>query len=214
MKSNYWRLTTSGMIILVAVLSLQKSMAQTTVNISAPQAPELIADAGEDATINVGEDITIGGSPAATGGSGNYSYLWNRKSYLDYEFIANPVATPTGNMTFTLTVTDDEGCTASDEIYIAVTGGSGISNSETDINLNIYPNPGSGTFTIAIENLLNERQLKITITGLSGQKVYEDICEIALHLEKEIDLSNLSKGCYILTISGESTHIERQLILQ
>jgi len=214
MKPNYWRLSTSGIIILIAMMSLQKSVAQTIINISAVQAPELVADAGEDATIDVGEEITIGGSPAATGGSGSYLYQWNRAAYLNNTVVANPVATPPGNLTFTLTVTDEEGCTDSDDISIIVMGGTGINDSRANIGLSIFPNPGNGALTIVITNIFDEKQLKITITGLSGQKVYEEMCNVKLDLEKEIDLSYLSKGFYILTIDGESIHLERQLILQ
>ncbi len=214
MKPNYWRLLNSGIIILVMVIGLQKGMAQTIINISAVQAPALVADAGENATIDVGEEITIGGSPTATGGTGSYTYQWNYSSFLDNPYIANPVGIPPGSLTFYVTVTDEEGCTDSDGIYITVIGGTGINYSETNTGLSVFPNPGNGKFAIVITNNFGEKQLKIAVTNLSGQKVYEDLCDIKVDLEKDIDLSYLSKGFYILTIDGGSTHLERQLIVQ
>lgn len=214
MKPDYWRLLTSCMIMLIIAMSLQNSTAQTTVNISVVQAPELVADAGENATIDVGEEITIGGSPTAAGGTGSYTYQWNYSSFLDNPYIANPVGIPPGSLTFYVTVTDEEGCTDSDGIYITVIGGTGINDSGTNTGLSIFPNPCNGKFTVAITGIFDEKQVKISITNLSGQRVYENIYNVEPVLEKEIDVSNLSKGFYILTIDGKSTHLERQLIIQ
>jgi hypothetical protein len=214
MKPDYWRLLTSCMIMLIIAMGLQKSMAQTIISISAVQAPALVADAGENATIDVGEEITIGGSPTATGGTGSYTYQWNYSSFLDNPAIANPVGIPPGSLTFYVTVTDEEGCTDSDGVYITVIGGTGINDSETNTGLSVFPNPGNGVLTIVLTGIFDEKQIKISITNLSGQRVYENICNFEPVLEKEIDMSYLSKGFYILTIDGKSTHLERQLIIQ
>ncbi|UCH14005.1 MAG: T9SS type A sorting domain-containing protein [Bacteroidales bacterium] len=214
MKPIYKKLAFTGITILIGLTGLKTVLSQTTVNISAEQPPQLTVDAGDDATINVGEGITLGGTPAATGGSGNYIYNWSHPTYLDNSIIANPLATPPGNLTFTLTVTDENGCTESDAASITVLGGTGVKDSETGIDLNIFPNPGSGKFTIAFSNSFNEKRILITVTNLSGQKVYEEICDVKPDFQKEIDISFLSGGFYILTIEGESIYLDRQLILR
>jgi hypothetical protein len=195
-------------------MSFQKSMAQTIVNISAVQAPELVADAGEDATIDAGGEITIGGSPTAKGGTGNYTYQWNYESFLEDTAVANPVAFPPGSLTFNVTVTDQEGCTDTDGIYITVIGGTGINNTESNTSIIVFPNPGKGLFTIKINGIVDEQQIKISITNLSGQRVYENICNVEPVIQREINISFLSKGFYILTVDGKSMHLERQLIIQ
>jgi hypothetical protein len=195
-------------------MSFQKSMAQTIVNISAVQAPELVADAGEDATIDAGGEITIGGSPTAKGGTGNYTYQWNYESFLEDPAVANPVAFPPGSLTFYVTVTDQEGCTDTDGVYITVVGGTGINGTESNTSIIVFPNPGKGLFTIKITGIINEQQIKISITNLSGQRVYENICNVEPVIQREINISFLSKGFYFLTIDGKSMHLERQLIIQ
>jgi hypothetical protein len=195
-------------------MSFQKSMAQTIVNISAVQAPELVADAGEDATIDAGGEITIGGSPTAKGGTGNYTYQWNYESFLEDTAVANPVAFPPGSLTFYVTVTDQEGCTDTDGVYITVVGGTGINGTESNTSIIVFPNPGKGLFTIKITGIINEQQIKISITNLSGQRVYENICNVEPVIQREINISFLSKGFYFLTIDGKSMHLERQLIIQ
>ena len=209
------RFISTGIVITIVFLLtiFQRTYSQTIINLAVNQPSQLVANAGDDATINVGEDIAIGGSPTATGGLSPYSYNWNYASYLNNPAIPNPVATPPGNLKFTVTVTDDNGCTGSDAVTITVIGGTGIYDSKTDIKLNIYPNPSSGSFTIAIDNIINDRELKIVINSLSGQKAYEEVFNVKVRFEKEIDISQWPKGFYIMTIDGESTHLTKQLIL-
>jgi hypothetical protein len=214
MKSFCARFTIIGITIFACLISLKTILAQTNINLSVSQPPQLVVNAGEDATIDVGEDITLGGSPAATGGSDNYNYSWNHPSYLDNSIIANPVATPPGNLTFTLTVADENGCSASDAVSVIVIGGTGINDDIKNLSLNIFPNPGNGSFTITFSSVFNGKDLRIKVTNLSGQKVYEEICDIKPGTEKGIDISYLPEGFYILTIDGISTHHERQLIIQ
>ncbi|MEA3447213.1 MAG: FISUMP domain-containing protein [Bacteroidota bacterium] len=83
--------------------------------------PNPIADAGSDETMCGGGSVEIGGSPTASGGSGGtYSYGWNPSTGLDNVTIANPIASPTSTETYTVFVTDENGCTATDEITLSV----------------------------------------------------------------------------------------------
>jgi hypothetical protein len=214
MKPCHWRLLTAAIIILIAVNGLQKGNAQTTVNITAAQAPELVANAGEDATIDVGQNITIGGSPTATGGTGGYTYQWNYVSFLSDHTAANPLGTPPGSLTFYVTVTDEEGCTDTDGVYITVIGGTGLNDSKENIGLAVFPNPVNGALNIKITGILYEKKIKISVTSISGQKVYEELYDVKQYFEKELDLSYLAKGFYILEIDGENVHLDRQLIIQ
>lgn len=212
---NYRLLKFSGKSIIAVIIILvsQTAFSQTTVDLSVDQPPELVADAGDDATINVDDNAVLGGSPAASGGTGPYSYYWNWASYMNDRTLPNPVATPPGTMTFTVMVTDANGCSDSDAVTITVSGGTGISDMEEGIRLSIYPNPTSGSFTVDIDNITGDRELKISILSLSGQKIYEKIFKVKTSLEEEINISEWQRGYYIIKIDGESTHITKQLIL-
>jgi hypothetical protein len=214
MKSIYTKHTIVGITLFICLISLKTIYAQTTINLSVSQPPQLIVDAGDDATIDVGESITLGGTPTATGGSGSYVYSWSRWPYLNDRTVPNPISTPPGNLTFIVTVTDDNGCSESDEVSIIVIGGTGINDDITNIGLRIFPNPGSGSFTIVFLNAVNEKDFIITVNNLSGQKVYEEICDIKPGIEKQIDISYLPEGLYILTVNGGTTNYERRLIIQ
>jgi len=76
-----------------------------------------IIDAGNDTTICIGSSITIGGSP--TGPSGSI-FGWSPADSLNNTTIANPIANPSVTTTYTIVVTDTNGCTNTDSITITV----------------------------------------------------------------------------------------------
>nr|MBC8229039.1 amidase domain-containing protein [bacterium] len=82
--------------------------------------PELIANAGENVTIDEGDSTTIGGSPTASGGTPPYEYSWTPSTGLNNPNIANPVASPDVTTTYTVTVTDAIGCQDSDSVTVTV----------------------------------------------------------------------------------------------
>ncbi|WPP49324.1 PKD-like domain-containing protein [Catalinimonas niigatensis] len=90
------------------------------ITISSYQLP--VAHAGDDQTICQGSPVTLGGSPSASGGSGNYTYLWSPAIGLNDPTLPNPTATLTFNRTYTLRVTDTStGCvSAQDDVVITV----------------------------------------------------------------------------------------------
>ena len=86
--------------------------------------PNPVAYAGADQTlINVPNNIvTIGSSPTASGGTTPYTYIWSPVAGLSSATNANPVAANISVSTnYFLTVTDVNGCSATDEISITLT---------------------------------------------------------------------------------------------
>ncbi len=88
--------------------------ASVTLAITAPPT----ADAGSDNTVCSGSGISLDAS--STGGSGGYSYAWNNTSTLSTSTINNPFANPATRTTYTVTVTDSNGCTDTDQVIITV----------------------------------------------------------------------------------------------
>ncbi len=79
--------------------------------------PAIEVDAGEDIEGCTGVEAILGGSPTATGGGGLFDYDWGDPSIDD---VANPEASPTLSSTYVLTVTDLNGCSATDDIQLFI----------------------------------------------------------------------------------------------
>jgi large repetitive protein len=75
------------------------------------------ADAGPDYTITVHTSTLIGGSPTGPGGS---TFSWTPSFSLDNPTSSNPTASNTVNTTYTVLVTDANGCTASDTMHVHI----------------------------------------------------------------------------------------------
>lgn len=79
--------------------------------------PLPIADAGPDTTICDGTPVQIGGNPTGPAGS---TFSWNPSATLDDGALANPTASPVGNTTYVVTVTDLNGCVNTDVVDVTV----------------------------------------------------------------------------------------------
>lgn len=71
---------------------------------------------------NAGPDVTIcPSSSTQLGGSGGFSYKWSPATGLNFDNIANPIASPAFTTTYILTVTSADGqCSDTDEVTVTV----------------------------------------------------------------------------------------------
>lgn len=139
------------------------------------------------ANVNAGNiDITV------TGGTPPYTYLWSTGSI-------NQDITVSNAGTYTLTVTDINGCTKTHTEVI--TGAS-----EININaINIYPNPTKGVI-----NVTNAERANIYVYNIIGDVVssVEDASNLV-----SIDISNLAEGSYIVKIVSNKRTITKRINL-
>ncbi len=80
----------------------------------------MTVNAGTNRRICTGGSFTLGGSPTATGGTAPLSYSWSPATGLSSTTSANPVASPLSTTTYTVTVTDSAGCTATRSVTISI----------------------------------------------------------------------------------------------
>lgn len=157
--------------------------------------PAISVDLGPaDTLIGQGSTITL------NAGTGFSSYQWSNGAN-------TPSITAGGVDTFCVTVTDANGCTASDCIFIDnITG---ISSAELETTT-IYPNPATNVLNIRSTKALSD--VIITLTSASGQ-IAKEVRLDRLNDITTIDLSRITGGIYFLQLrSGESTHGYRLVV--
>ncbi|HEY0356071.1 MAG TPA: PKD domain-containing protein, partial [Flavisolibacter sp.] len=76
--------------------------------------PVPLVDAGPDRYVLQGGNAVLAGS----GSGNNINYSWSPATWLDDAGIAQPVVTPQDDMTYTLTVTSSDNCSASDQVVV------------------------------------------------------------------------------------------------
>ncbi|MBU0487667.1 MAG: T9SS type A sorting domain-containing protein [Bacteroidetes bacterium] len=104
-------LTTTYSVTVISQLTGCSSIDEIVVNVFQPP----VIDAGSDQTICISEsaDILVTGCPSCT-------YWWAPVVGLSDVNIANPSATPVVTTTYSVTATETNGCTASDDITVTV----------------------------------------------------------------------------------------------
>ncbi|PSR04759.1 MAG: hypothetical protein BRD50_02910 [Bacteroidetes bacterium SW_11_45_7] len=144
----------------VTVSNAQGCNAVDSVNVTVHDLPP--ADAGEDTTISFGYPVELNGS-------GGLTYLWEPTESVAQPIEQNTIATPESSTIYTLTVTDSNGCVATDSVTITV---------ERDYELDIYnvftPNSDGKNDTWNVGNVLNYDGVQVRIFNRWGNEVYSN----------------------------------------
>ena len=82
--------------------------------------PLPIVEAGKDTVIAFGDSLTLTGT--ASGGTSPYTYSWAPVTELNNPNIPDPIASPKFPVTYTLHITDKNGCKATDSVKVNIKG--------------------------------------------------------------------------------------------
>ena len=122
---------------------------QITVN------PTPTADAGSATTICDGTQVSLGGSPTGSGGTGTLTYLWTPGTGLNDATLANPDVSPSSTGTYQVVVSDANNCTDTASVQITVNptptadAGSATTTCDgTQVSLGGSPTGSGGTGTL------------------------------------------------------------------
>jgi hypothetical protein len=150
---------------------------------------------GRDTTLCTDESLEIF-NPA-----GYDSYYWsngNEGNYIKVDINNFQL----GITNLSLTATND-GCVTKDEVVITFESCNvGIEDLE-EIGINLYPNPNSGIFNITYDG--TESNLHFSIFNIQGQEIYSEElndCSDSMCI-KEINVSFLKKGMYVIRFYSE-----------
>ncbi len=168
---------------------------QTTATVMVNVAPPLTVTASAD-------NYTIGACPTSVatlnalgaGGelplSGDYTYSWSPAAGLNYPNVQSPIAKPPASTIYTVTITDRNGCTATDTVAITV---------RPPIVLTTTPLVYAGGYNITC-NGASDGAIDLGVTGGEAPYIYSWTGP-AGYTSASDDISGLRAGTYNITVT-------------
>ena len=120
---------------------------------------------------------------------------------------------------YSVTVSAVPECVGSDQIIVVFDDCIHVSSEEiegmVEPSISIYPNPNRGQFIIEAEGL-EAGNYQIQLMSINGQIVSNQQISIqsGVTSRNEMDLTNASKGVYILIIKGDKIRMDSRVIIQ
>lgn len=153
-------------------------------------------NAGQDESITYLDSVQL--NPTAQGNG--LSYLWSPGVGLSDSTIANPFAKPAVTTSYTLTITDVNGCVDDDKLTVNVSG-VGIENTLGDgaSLLLPSPNPAAEHMALGIDLAINA-EVSLEVYDLQGKKIEELFDQKSSQgiLRISWEKRNLQPGMYLL----------------
>lgn len=197
------------LLIFFCIAFIHFGNAQTVIQFTHNQAPQMNINAFPDQAIFFPESIVLNANPAVEGGTPPYTYIWQPETGLDNPQIANPVASPTNTITYTFTVVDNNGCQSTKLINIIVDFSADISKLTHGIGT-IYPNPARAFCSFEWKSA---KLPEIKMYDLSGKLLPTP--EFNFNNESiTLNLKKISPGEYIVIAIDAQSLMQYRLIIQ
>jgi hypothetical protein len=202
-----------GLLLGMITLLIQfAAMGQQVFTFVVNQAALLEADAGMAQTLSAGVQVQLGGTPAATGGTPPYTYLWQPGTGLSDSTAANPVLLADTTRIYTLRVTDQQGCTSEQNVQISVLTGLDPGTTAPDCPCTIAPNPLRGSILYLRCPLPDFSTSMLIVRTLSGTELMRRPISAST---TAIDLSHtgFARGVLVVTITGATVNHHKIVVL-
>ena len=118
-----------------------------------------------------------------------------------------------GTYTVTLIVTDANNCRDTITQVIEISNFIGVEEEDFAKSLQLWPNPSSGIFHLMVE-FAKPKAFEMEVTDLSGKRLVFVQENATQFVEKDIDLSGMAQGVYILRLQAGENQLFHKLIVQ
>jgi hypothetical protein len=151
-----------------------------------------------------------GSSPySVSGGTSPYQYAWSGPGGFNFDGQdLSGLTTEAQAGDYVLTVTDDNGCTASQTIMVT-----GVNELGRVYAISMYPNPNNGQFLMNIEGLAGET-MSYAIVDNNGRVVMtKDLGNVSATRIESVDMMGASAGVYQVRLQlGSDVHSIRFIV--
>jgi len=145
-------------------------------------------------TANASSSVICRGEPVTISASGATTYTWNTTSNN-----GTITVSPTTNTTYIVTGATAAGCTHSVSLLQIVNPCTGINEHDNESQLAVYPNPGSGIFSL--DGMVSGNAYSCEVYNSQGALVQKFSLNNDMN---EINLSNEANGVYFFRLRGEN----------
>lgn len=114
---------------------------------------------------------------------------------------------------YSLTVTDENGCTGEASIMVTVDACQGIEDHNNQIGVSIFPNPNKGKFTLEITGETNGQAL-VSIANAAGEVVYTNKFAITQSGQRAALDLNIGSGVYFMKVETANGNVTRKLVIR
>ena len=159
---------------------------------------------GQDDTITIAQSITL------DAGAGFSNYLWSNNA-VTQQIIVDGSLLGAGVYPYSVIVTNSNSCMNFDTIVVTVILSTFKDEiSDMNFNIDIYPNPGKGIFTV--ETNYSSSDFTIEVYDVFGKLIYEE------HFFDDrkkfyLNLQGHTKGVYFIKLFNEDFYFQEKLIL-
>ncbi len=141
------------------------------------------------------------------GGTPPYTFDWSNDGTGDNDDPDDPTNLA-GNTTYTVTVTDANGCTFTLDVFVGSVVS--ITEMENPMGVNIYPNPNSGQFYVSFEDF--DGDVRIDVVDITGRLVYQSYEIVHSDSKVGIDISDMASGAYSINVISNTATFSTRMI--
>lgn len=163
--------------------------------------------------VNLGNDTSVCADASILLSAGNpgMTYNWWNGTHNQTVTLDSSFCSGLGTCNFWVEVEDANGCSMTDSIHVTWYVCSGIRENESNISLNIIPNPNNGSFTLDLGDLTG--RTNVQVLDLNGRLIEERTLELKGSEKPAFDLSARGAGVYYLRLlNNENVAVQKIVV--